>query len=162
MAERKRQSHFCLFKLRVDSWCWFIEVAYSFFWCPEPSSSHVTECQWQTESHMLHLQKCIINISQISTPSQWYLGKMGHRWTRHGCYWPSSCLLWRGRHISPAPWLLSANKHGRLKSFQSKLLRTSGNAFSVMHRPLNVPLEKVGMATSDCYSTAVQFERFRA
>jgi len=116
--------------------------------CPAALAASARECQLQTGSDTLHMQKRDINISEISRPSQWHLGKMGHRWTSCCFYWPSSCLLWRGRHISQAPWLLSANKHGRLKSFQSKLLRTSGNAFSVMHRPLNVPLEKVGMATS--------------
>lgn len=167
MTEGNKKTHFCLSKLSVGYWCWFIQsiiqkVAYSFLRWPAASSAPARECQLQTGSDMLHMQKCDINISEIFNASQWHLGKTGHRWTNHGFYWPSSCLLWRGRHISRAPWLLSANKHGRLKSFQSKLLRTSGNAFSVMHRPLNVPLEKVGMATSDCYSTAVQFERFRA
>ncbi len=129
------------------------------------ANSIVGSCQRMSAAdwvwHVAHAE-CDINISEISSTTQWHLGKMGHRWTSRGFYWPSSCLFWRGRQSSRAPWLLSANKHGRLKSFQSKLLRTSGNAFSVMHRPLNVPLEKVGMATSDCYSTAVQFERFRA
>lgn len=45
------------------------------------------------------------------------------------------------------------------ESFQSKLLETSGQAFSPMQ--LKCPSRWVGMATSNCYSGALWVERFR-
>lgn len=110
---------------------------------------------------MLCISKCDINISQISTTDWWPTGKVTGRTT---AFWPPffpSVYGEEGMHLQlPDCYLLISMPDWNL--FRANCWRHLAKLLPATRAPLNVPLRQVGMATSNCYSAVVQFERFRA